>query len=87
MAIKSNFTATSIGFTAPEAYIKIDTFYGNINQVTFNVLVYANETARMEGKSHIDGFNFTVPYTDGMTYNAVYSYLKTLPGMENAVDC
>lgn len=87
MAIKQSYTTDAFGVTAPDAYIKVDNFRGNINEVHFQALIYANETARVTGKQPIDGFNFVMPYSDGMTYNLVYTYLKTLPGFENAVDC
>lgn len=87
MAIRKSYTTDSFGVTAPEAYIKIDNFRGNIDEVHFQALIYANETARINGKQPIDGFNFVMPYQDGMTYNLVYTHLKTLPGFENAVDC
>lgn len=87
MAIKTSYTTEAFGVTAPEAYIKIDSFRGDINRVHFQVYIYATETARFEGKQPIGDFTFVIPYQDGMTYNLVYSHLKTLPGFENAVDC
>lgn len=87
MAIQTTFTTEAFGITAPAAYIKIDNFRGNINEVHFQALVYADATARANGKNPIDGVAFTMPYQDGMTYALVYGYLKTLPGFETAVDC
>lgn len=87
MALQIQYTAPEYGVTAPVAYAKIDNFRGTISIVYFNVYIYSTQVARSEGKQPIGYFEFSVPYSDNMTYANVYSYLKTLSGFENAVDC
>lgn len=87
MALQINYTSPEFGVSVQTAYAKIESFRGNINEVTFTLVYYADVLARTEGKSPIGGFVFSIPYQDGLTYTSVYNYLKTLPGFTNAVDC
>jgi hypothetical protein len=86
MALQIEYTSPDYGLYAPEAYAKIETFNGNINQVYFHVHFYATAQARFEGKNPIGYFTFTIPYQDGMTYSSVYNYAKTLPEFANSLD-
>ena len=86
MALQINYDSAQYGVNSSVAYAKIEKFSGNINEVTFGVFIYATVTARQEGKNPIGYFDFTIPYSDGMTYSNVYAYFKTLPGFENAID-
>jgi len=87
MALQVNYNSPEFGILANNAYAKIDTFRGNIDEVQFDVNYYISQDARLANKNPIGRFSFTIPYSDGMTYNLVYVYLKTLPGFENAIDC
>jgi hypothetical protein len=86
MALQISYISPDYGITALESYAKIDSFRGNINFINFLVNYYVNQEARLEGKSPIGFFYFTMPYQDGMTYTAVYNYLKTLPEFVGSVD-
>lgn len=86
MAIQIQYNARQFDITLPNAYVKIDSFNGNIDEVNFNANIFATQEARLANKNPIGRYDFTMTYQDGMTYNLVYTYLKSLPGFENAVD-
>jgi hypothetical protein len=86
MALQIHYTSPQFGINAENAYLKIETFNGNINEVNFYASIYATAQARFEGKNPIGSFNFTIPYQDGMTYSSVYNYVKTLPEFVNSLD-
>jgi hypothetical protein len=86
MALQINYNSDQFGILANGAYAKIDSFRGNISRVTFDVSYYVSQEARLEGKSPIGTFIFSVPYSDSMTYASVYNYLKTLPEFSGALD-
>lgn len=86
MALQIEYTSEQFGLSAPTAYAKIEDFNGNVHTVNFNVFIYSDQSARAEGNQPIGYFNFSVPFSDNMTYTAVYDYLKTIPGFENGIN-
>jgi hypothetical protein len=85
MAIKATFN-TQYGFEQTDAYIKINNFNGNRDEVNFDVLVFASEQARINGKTFMEQHFHKVPYSDGMSIASLYTYLKSLSEFIDPID-
>lgn len=86
MALQVTFNDNEKGLSLTGAYAKVENFRGDKDEVSFQVAVYVNEQARLDGKVGISSHVFTVPYVDGMSIQTLYDYLKTLPEFAGAID-
>lgn len=86
MALQISYTSQQFDITVPTAYAKIEQFNGNATFVNFLVYIFASQQARLDNKREIGTFNFQVPYTDGMSISAIYTYMKTLSEFSGAID-
>lgn len=86
MALQLDFTDTDKGLVVPNAYAKIERFHGDKNVVFFDVAIFSSAQARTDNKQPFHNIGFEVPYTDGMSIQMLYDYLKTLPEFAGATD-
>ena len=82
---------TPIGIDLDSAYHKIGSIMCRPdNTVELSVLVYANQTARTDGKSPVFSKSYELPNFDFNNDHCIkkilYAHLKTLPVYEGAVD-
>jgi hypothetical protein len=86
MALQLDYYSEDLGMNIPSSYAKIDAFSGNATSVSFTVYFYTSQQARIDGKRTVGVFNFTIPYSDGMSIGGIYTYMKTLAEFAGAVD-
>jgi hypothetical protein len=86
MALQISYTSTKFDITVPTAYAKIEQFSGNAQTVNFVVYIFASQEARLSNKQIIGSFDFNIPYSDGMSISAIYTYMKTLTKFSSAID-
>ena len=86
MALVRDFTLEGVNY--PQAYSRIDVVRVTPQQVMIGILTYEDFDARMNGANSIcNEVHYTTYDTVAQdVYPAAYTYVKTLPGYENAVD-
>jgi hypothetical protein len=85
MALQFEYT-TNMGITATEAYVKINSFSGNKDDIEVHLSIYYNNAARLTNKSPIGGLFMSLDLPNGGTMTQMYSALKALPQFAGAVD-
>ena len=76
-----------LDITFAEAYYRISDVRYNTSSIDFNVLMYANETARNASKQELTNKVYALAYTPGDEAMAnLYTHLKTLSEFSGAVD-
>lgn len=94
MALKKPYTSAQ-GFECADAYFVIASVTyrklppGAPQNATARCFVFVDQSAREDGKSEVDSFDFTFDY-DLYDLNPVvqaYAALKQTPEMEGAEDC
>ena len=86
MALQLNYNDDSRELVVPNAYAKIGEFNGNKEMVIFTIEIFTSISARENNKQALTSSTHRVPYSDGMSIQGLYNYLKTLPEFANAVD-
>jgi len=84
MALQISYTSP-FGIVLPTAYAKISIFYGDKTTVNFEVLIWADTSARDSGKQRMEQLIYNIPYSQQVIAD-LYNYLKTLPEFAGAVD-
>lgn len=86
MALSKDLVLTAFNqdVTIKNAYIKIDSVFGDKNIMNLNVGIY-----QASGQSELSrkGFAFTQDLNGVNVITQGYDYLKTLPEFADAVDC
>lgn len=86
MALKCDVELES-GLMIPDAYLRIETFSGSETHVNFNLSVYINKTSFDEKKPPVTQINYGMEFDkDRNLFSQMYSYLRTLPEYEDAVE-
>jgi hypothetical protein len=72
----------------PEAYVKIQNFFGDKTQLSINVFIWSSMEARSTNKDVIESQTYSVPFdpSSGANMITLYNYLKTLPEFTGALD-
>lgn len=90
MALLVSLTAddTSIGVAFPEAYAKIGDYFGNKQTIQYQVAVWADAQARIDGKAPVrqDAYYVEMVDVQGDLMPALYANLKTIPPYDTGVD-
>ena len=86
MALIRNFSKDGVDY--PEAYSRIDVVRVTPQEVMVGILTYEDFDARMAGANSIASeLHFTTyDVVAHDVYPAAYTYVKTLPGYEGAID-
>lgn len=85
MAIQSDHVTKS-KLTVTKAYCRIINYSGDKNNVTFNVGIYVDKATRDQNGISIEDAFYTMPYTEGMGMETLYTYLKGLPEFAGSID-
>ena len=86
MALKKNVlkNITLVGDVNFSAYIKITSFSGNKESMSFEVTYFKEETQDVINQTHF----IIKPNLDGNNFiKQAYEHLKGLPEFESAIDC
>ena len=68
-------------------YIKIDRYNGDKDKIRVSVVLYLSGQARVDEKDPLQYWMFELPTPSTDLLPALYTYLKTLPEFEGAIDC
>lgn len=76
----------SSGLTIENSYARITRYLGDKDAVEIFVSWYADEAARLAGKSHLQEKTYLTPLPYGDILPGLYAFLKTLPEFAGAID-
>lgn len=80
------FENTDIGISVAAAYVKIGTYTGDKNHVTFDVQIYSSVDLRNAEKSPMGTRSYKIEAPAAAILPALYNHLKTLPEFAGALD-
>ena len=90
MAIQSQYTSQALGLTAPEAYTKLTSFHINNwaadKSIALSTETFFNASARQDGKQSIGNNDYQMPYSDGFTFEDIYTFIKEQEEFTSAFD-
>ena len=75
------------GITIPNAYLRIGSFSGNENYISFNLNIYVDKDAYIEEKPSVSTVSHSMKFdTTSNLFRQMYEHLRTLPQYINAVE-
>lgn len=81
LTLKSNFNQDS---TFDNTYIKVQNYFGNKNQMSFEVNTYDSKDGVLLNKQN---YTFALDMQGDNPIRQAYKHLKTLPEFAGATDC
>lgn len=85
MALQISYNS-QYGFTAPAAYVRIESFAGGKDTINVNVQYFYDAAARTD-QQPIGYNNFQLEIENGATMADMYTALKALPEFTGSTDC
>ncbi len=88
MALQKAFAHPS-GFSAPQAYWRLETFAGSKGGVNIRLVAYKSAADYQQGRAALKHEDFIMPFVPAATNNIIqqgYIFIKTQQGWEDAVD-
>lgn len=86
MALKLSIT-TPYGYTAPEAYAKIQSFSGTQDFIDVVIYFYYNQAARDNNLPCIQTRNVPLSITNGASLEQMYTAVKLDDFFQDSIDC